>query len=241
MKMYPYIEWVRFRLWKLVPWLFSKEFRIYNSFFNKFIKEGDICFDIGAHSGAVARHFLYLGCRVIAIEPIPKFACGLKNRFRFFPITVIEKAVSNEIGIRELFLSDKAQLSTLSSSFKAEYNEYYSDKSIEVEVTTLDELIDTYGQPTFCKIDVEGYEKEVLLGLRKKIEWISIEYHKSLIHLTIECLQNLSNSQSVLFNYSTNEREGFNLKKWTGNSNLLMNEMLNENGNGNIYVRSSKN
>ena len=36
------------------------------------------------------------------------------------------------------------------------------DRSVEVEVTTLDELIAEHGVPAFCKIDVEGFEADVL-------------------------------------------------------------------------------
>ncbi|HRF81237.1 MAG TPA: FkbM family methyltransferase, partial [Flavobacteriales bacterium] len=38
------------------------------------------------------------------------------------------------------------------------------DRAIEVPVTTLDRLIDQYGRPAFVKIDVEGFEDEVLVG-----------------------------------------------------------------------------
>ena len=39
------------------------------------------------------------------------------------------------------------------------------DRAVEVEVTTLDDLIAVHGAPAFCKIDVEGFEVDVLAGL----------------------------------------------------------------------------
>jgi FkbM family methyltransferase len=41
-------------------------------------------------------------------------------------------------------------------------------RTIRVPVTTLDSLIARHGMPTFIKIDVEGFELEVLAGLSRR-------------------------------------------------------------------------
>ena len=45
-----------------------------------------------------------------------------------------------------------------------------------VPVTTLDALIDRYGLPAFCKIDVEGFEEAVVRGLSRPIPSVSFEF-----------------------------------------------------------------
>lgn len=45
-----------------------------------------------------------------------------------------------------------------------------------VPVTTLDALIQRYGEPRFCKIDVEGHELQVLHGLSRPLKVLSFEF-----------------------------------------------------------------
>jgi hypothetical protein len=49
-------------------------------------------------------------------------------------------------------------------------------EALSVPVNTLDELIERYGRPGFCKIDVEGYESEVIAGLSRPLPLLSFEY-----------------------------------------------------------------
>ena len=43
-------------------------------------------------------------------------------------------------------------------------------------MTTLDDLIARHGMPAFAKIDVEGFEAEVLAGLTRPITALSFEF-----------------------------------------------------------------
>jgi hypothetical protein len=50
------------------------------------------------------------------------------------------------------------------------------DKSLRVPMTTLDALIAAHGVPAFIKIDVEGFEEEVLAGLTRSVRALSFEF-----------------------------------------------------------------
>ena len=45
----------------------------------------------------------------------------------------------------------------------------------QVETITLEQLISTYGLPFYIKIDVEGYEPNVLKGLQTAVPYLSFE------------------------------------------------------------------
>ena len=61
-----------------------------------------------------------------------------------------------------------------------------------VRLTTLDDLIAHHGRPAFCKIDVEGYEAEVLRGPSEGLALISFEYIPAAMDVARACLTRLT-------------------------------------------------
>ncbi len=149
-----------------------------------FVKPGDLCFDIGAHVGDRSACFLRLGARVVAVEPQPRFAAYLRWGFRAAPaVTVVEAAVAGRPGRIEMFTSRRhPTVSTGSKDFLDAVADVPSFKPVRwdgrhvVEATTLDALIGRFGEPTFVKIDVEGMEDAVLLGLDRPVRALSFEF-----------------------------------------------------------------
>jgi FkbM family methyltransferase len=153
-------------------------------FYGQFLGPGDIAFDIGAHVGSRVRAWRKLGARVIAVEPQPDCLRVLRLFFgRDRGVTIVAEAVGARAGRAQLGLStatptvssmsrDWIESVTTDSSFAR----VRWDSAVEVEVATLDDLIATHGEPAFCKIDVEGFEVDVLRGLTRPLRGLSFEY-----------------------------------------------------------------
>ncbi len=143
------------------------------AFYAGFIGPDDLCFDIGAHAGNRSGVWAALGARVVAVEPQSTFMAYLRHRYADNNrVALVEEAVGAEQGMATLYVSERTPtVTTLSREWIGAVQEDTSfrrvrwDTAISVPVTTLDQLITRYGRPTFCKIDVEGFELEVLQGL----------------------------------------------------------------------------
>ena len=84
---------------------------------------------------------------------------------------------------------------------------------IEVEVTTLDELIAIYGKPVFCKIDVEGLELDAVRGLSQAIPTLSFEFTPEYLDAAHACIAHLGLLGFTRFTYSLGE-SGRLAKRW---------------------------
>src|SRR3982751_1766136 len=137
--------------------------------YGEFLGPGDLGFDVGAHVGSRVRAWRRLGARVIAIEPQPDCLRVLRLFFgRNRDVTIVPEAVGAQPGRARLALSSATP--TVSSMSPDWIDSVTTDRSfarvrwdrhVEVAVVTLDDLIARYGEPAFCKIDVEGFEVEV--------------------------------------------------------------------------------
>lgn len=217
------------------------------AFYSQLIKPSDLCFDIGSNFGNRSEIFLNLGAKVVALEPQAYIARFLKRKFRN-KIIVENKAAGASPGELEMFISKHNVLSSLSSEWIAEVqkNRFRTakwDKRTIVQVTTLDELIKKYGVPDFCKIDVEGFELQVLQGLSRPVKLLSFEYTiPEFIQKGIECINHLNSLGKIECNYSPGETMKFNLEKWLPADEFISEfRKLNTKGivDGDVYIRFS--
>lgn len=154
---------------------------------SEFVRSGVLVFDIGANMGHYTDVLLALGARVVAVEPNPDLARTLARRY---PVIVEQVAVGAAPSISPLHLGRDPGHSTLSHDWlvRAPISDRWSGDTVTVQVVTLERLIETHGCPDFVKIDVEGYEAEVLRGCERMPRALSFEYRCSQLDVAKECV-----------------------------------------------------
>jgi FkbM family methyltransferase len=217
-------------------------------FISVFVKNGDLVFDIGANVGWKTELFVALGARVIAVEPQKECIDVLQRRFQSSRLVRIKKlAVGANETVSHIWKSDvRNQLSSMSAEWisavrKSGRFRHFEWSSVEpVNVTTLDNLIQRYGVPDFCKIDTEGYESEVIAGLTQPLKALSIEYHIEFLDSAQECVEHLNKLGNCKFNYTLGEASVWASKKWLYSDQVIraIRSMDVNTLQGDIYVRS---
>ena len=188
------------------------------------IAPGDLVFDIGANVGNKAAELLERGARVVCIEPQPHCVQKIRERFSGRPdLWVVDKGVASRPATLQLSICrDKDYISTFAGDWKTgRFTGERWDETIDVEVTTLDALIKDHGKPSFCKIDVEGFELEALNGLSERIAFLSFEYSAEFQETARACLIRLNRLGYRYFNFSFGETQQFSHEDWLSSRQLL--------------------
>ncbi|WP_166262060.1 FkbM family methyltransferase [Marinobacter salicampi] len=197
--------------------------------YSEFVRPGDLVFDIGAHLGDRSSAFAALGARVIAVEPQPVLLRWLQRLTRHRAgILCLPLAVGRAPGTAELALSLRnPTVASLDSSWREHqrttnpgFRHVRWQDSVTVTVTTLDELIREYGRPSFCKIDVEGFEVEVLAGLSQPLPALSFEFVNGSLDQAETCLDELARLGHYQFNVIAGEQRRFIWPAWRDSDSL---------------------
>ena len=167
----------------------------------------DLIIDIGANVGNTVSKFIKVSNKVVCFEPNPTLSSYLKNIFLDKNVVVDNRGVSNKNGTQTFNISNANTISTFSEDWIKNSrftNDYNWNNTVEVETITLDSIIELYGVPDYIKIDIEGYEYEVLTSFNTLLpntliafEWA--EEQKDKIKSTLEHLNKLGYN---LFGYT---------------------------------------
>jgi FkbM family methyltransferase len=215
--------------------------------YSEFVRPGDLVFDVGAHVGDRIAAFRRLGARVIAVEPQPALILTLRVLYGRHADVVIEpKAVGRTAGTLPMLINvDNPTVSTASPEFvraslgAAGWEGQAWERSIAVEVTTLDALIAAHGLPSFIKIDVEGFEAEALCGLTQPVQALSFEFTTIQRAVALTALERCAALRFDRFNAAVGESQ--EIGRWRTAAEIASwLEVLPHHANsGDIYARRS--
>jgi hypothetical protein len=128
----------------------------------------------------------------------------------------------------------------MSETKKQRFKNVVWEKEETVTVSTLDNIIKLYGVPKYCKIDVEGYEVEILKGLSTKIKYISVEFVPELKEKTFESIGLIDKLGEYKYNYIDGENENFVFNDWVDSETIITYLRANndyENSFGDLYAK----
>ena len=152
-----------------------------------YIKKNNLDFekyvDIGTHEGELLKHILKLKKKkYFSVEPQTKLYMSLKKKFK--SVKIFNYALDKKKSEKYFFINKLDGTSTLSKfnnkSFFLKFKNFILmqknnfEKKYKIKTNTLDHLFkNIILNKTFLKIDVEGYEINVLKGAKKKLKEVS--------------------------------------------------------------------
>ena len=169
------------------------------AFFEKVLEPGDVFIDIGANIG----YFTKVGARLVgeqgavyAFEPMPEALRVLReNIATLHNVKLFETALSDKRGASEFSVNKDGDTSSLGVNPSAK-------RTIQVPLDTLDNSLGNENRIDVIKIDVEGYELEVLRGAAAVLQQHRpLLYFEFIPDFTKERLINIDDFRTLLEPY----------------------------------------
>ena len=213
-------------------------------FYAGLLSPGTLAFDVGAHVGNRARALRAAGARVVALEPQAPFAAFLRLTLPS-DITLVEAAAGPAEGMAELAVSRLHPTVSSLAGLPGQVGQVDGfthvrwDARQPVQVTTLDALIATHGRPGFIKIDVEGFEDDVLAGLSHPVPLVALEYLPQMAQVARAAVRRLEGLGPYRFNVVRGEAQAFLWPDWrdAGGIDDWLRTQGPADGSGDLYAR----
>mgnify|MGYP003151357011 CR=1 FL=1 len=194
------------------------------------VDKNNLIFDIGYNKGEFAQECIrrFPNCKVIGVEANLSLVYGIPDTPN---LKIINALVSSEDNKEVDFYIEPYQpgISTASKDFIensrfTKGSKYLRPNSsnwmepVKARTITLDMMIVEFGSPDYIKIDVEGYECEVLKGLTQKQKTICFEWREEAPEEVYKAVKHLQKLGYEKFGIIGIFEEGDVFKKFTYSS-----------------------
>lgn len=218
-----------------------------DALYSRFVTSGDLVFDVGAHVGDRVSSFRRLGATVVALEPQPLLFRTLRLiHGRDSGVSLLSVAAGPSSGEAKLAInSANPTVSTLSRDFVAHasgqsgWEGQVWDSTLAVPVYSLDGIIAKYGAPAFIKIDVEGYEHDVLLGLSSPVAALSFEFTTIARDVARQAMERIGAIGDYVFDVALGESQALVFDRWLTADAMseFLSNLPHEANSGDVYAR----
>jgi FkbM family methyltransferase len=170
------------------------------------VKPGDVVIDIGANIGYYAlleASIVGNGGQVYAIEPVPSNAELLRKNIDLNGCSNIELyqlAIGEARKTAPMYQTPQRNLGSLLNPTGTPLESHIT-KVIDVEVMTLDDFLKDKPSPRIIRMDVEGYEYEIIRGMGHTLQTVvpltilmEFHFHRMKRARSTEVLQTLRNA-----------------------------------------------
>jgi FkbM family methyltransferase len=118
-----------------------------------------LIYDIGMHDGKDSAYYLREGYRVVAVDANPYFVRAAESAFRddiaSGRLTVLNVGIAESAGVAKFWIcDDHSDWSSFDRAFAS--REGARHHPINVTLRPFRDLLDEYGLPHYCKVDIEG-------------------------------------------------------------------------------------
>lgn len=142
-----------------------------------------LIFDLGFYNGDSSEYYLQNNCEVVGVECNPNLVKYNEEKFKHYipnNLILINNAISDiDNQIIPFFLSKHP---VWSSAYKQIAERLEKAEEIKVKTITLKSLIEKYGCPDYCKIDIEGND---VIAVRSLMD---LDIKPKVISVEAECL-----------------------------------------------------
>jgi len=199
----------------------QKFHRRLKNFYSTTIEKGDLCIDVGANVGDFTRALSSCGAHVVAVEPQRDCLKKLRTKYQNYPgVTIVGSALGAAPGGGKIYLVESHTVASMSrewiTSVKrcGRFQDQGWQVTQDVEIITLDSLIVNYGLPNYVKIDVEGYELQVLKGLSVSVPLLSFEFTPESPSDALNCIDHLSRLGTIHINHTVDRYRAMAFSNW---------------------------